>query len=339
MPGPGDTAHIIRAPNHLGDLVMALPALERAGTADVLLVRGLVPLLAMSGVQGEVLPLDRGLRGLVRAAGQLRNRRYRRGTLLTPSLSSALVFAAAGIPERRGTATDARSALLTDRLRPDRLAGWHRSGAYHVLVTGDPPPGPLTPRLVVAEAARERWRRLSGNLQGPLVGLFPGSNAASRRWPAGRYRALADRMAGKGFRVVVFGGPQERELTAEVAAGGALDLGGRTDLPLLAAGLAECTVLVTNDSGPLHLAAAVGTPTLSLWGPGDPSVTGPLGAGHRLLRHPELRCVPCVKNACPRSGRGDILPDAKEECLALIGVDEVAEAAEQAVSIRHPMPG
>ena len=128
------------------------------------------------------------------------------------------------------------------------------------------------------------------------------------------------------MRVLVFGGPQERRLTAQVAGEAAVDLGGRTDLPMLAAGLAECALLVSNDSGPMHLAAAVGTPTVTLQGPADPAVTRPLGGRHVMLRHPELPCVPCVKNVCPRRGRGYVLPDATRECLRLISVDDALGA-------------
>jgi ADP-heptose:LPS heptosyltransferase len=137
---------------------------------------------------------------------------------------------------------------------------------------------------------------------------------------------LVRRLAGDGIRVVVFGGPQERALGAAVAGGVALDVAGRTDLPLLAAGLADCDLVITIDSGPMHLAAAVGTPTISLWGAGNPTVTGPGGAGHELLRHAELPCVPCGKNVCPRKGRGHVLEDAERECLRLIDVATVEAA-------------
>jgi ADP-heptose:LPS heptosyltransferase len=93
-------------------------------------------------------------------------------------------------------------------------------------------------------------------------------------------------------------------------------------VPLLAAGLASCDLVISNDSGPLHLAAAVGTRTISLWGAGDPARTGP-PPGHTVLRDRRLFCLECVKNQCPRSGPGYILPDAYMECMQLISVDDV----------------
>jgi lipopolysaccharide heptosyltransferase II len=318
---------VIRAPNHLGDLVMSLPALEAAGEADIVLPRGLAPLLGLSTVRGTSLPFDRGPRGFLRAIRALRARRYRRGVLLPPSLSSALLFALGGVAERRGTSTDRRGPLLTDGLPRARLAGLHRSAQYHFLVTGAPPASPLIPRLEVGEYLRDRFRALLPDVNAPLVGLFPGSNAPSRRWPVTRFATLAGRLRAAGALVVVFGGPAERAVTAAVAEGGAVDLGGRTDLLLLAAGLATCELVISNDSGPLHVAAAVGTRTLSFWGAGDPAITGPPRGPHHLLRHPELFCVPCIKNVCPRSGPGSFLADAHNECLHLIDVDEADAAA------------
>lgn len=317
---------IVRAPNHLGDLVMALPALRATGGADVMVVRGLIPILEMAELAGRILPLDRDTGGFWRAARTLREAHYERGILLPPSLSSALLFTAGKVGTRRGTPANGRRLLLHDVVALDATTRTHRSSAYYLVVTGSAPDEVPIPTVSVPDEALERFRSLAGPLQGAVIGLFPGSNAPSRRWDADRYASLARRLAREGARVFVFGGPGEQRLTASVAGEVAVDLGGRTDLPLLAAGLASCRVVVTNDSGPMHLAAAVGTPTLSLQGPADPAVTRPLGAGHRMLRHPELPCVPCVKNECPRSGRGYVLPDATRECLRLITVDDAVAA-------------
>ena len=299
------TADIVRAPNHLGDLVLSLPAL-RAANADVLVLGSLAPLLALAGLGGRIVPLTRGLAGTMAAARALRAARYKRGVLLPPSFSSALIFALGGVAGRRGADTNSRRLLLTDPVPPSALAGLHRATQYMVLI-GAPAALP-TPRLDVP-------RRVGGE---PVIGVFPGGNAASRRWDPERFAELVRRLATGGRRIVVFGGPNERELTARVAGTAAVDLGGQTDLAQLATGIASCDLLVTNDTGPLHLAAAVGTPTVSMWGAGDPRVTGPLGAGHRMLRHPELSCVPCTKNECPLV--------VQNQCLSLITVDEVEAA-------------
>lgn len=318
---------VIRAPNHLGDLIMALPAISAAGPADVVLPRGLAPLAALARFEGGLIELERGTAGFARAAGHLRRGRYRRGILLTPSFSSALLFLLGRVQGRRGLATDGRRLLLQDAVVSSEAEGRHRGCVYHLLVTGAAPEQPPEPRLTVPPEVRERWRRLAGPRTGWTVGLFPGSNASSRRWDPYRYAELARRLAARGARLIVFGGRGERELTRIVAGDVAFDAGGRTDLPLLAAGLAECDILITNDSGPLHLGAAVGTPTVSLWGAGDPAVTGVPGPPHRMLRRADLPCVPCVKNACPRSGEGYLLPKAERECLQLIEVQDVLAVA------------
>jgi heptosyltransferase-2 len=320
---------IVRAPNHLGDLVMSLPALHQADAAAIVVPRGLAPLLAMAELDAAAIPLDRGTRGLIRAAARVRQGAFSRGILLTPSFSSALLFRLGAVSELRGTATDARDTLLHDVVPMDRLRGLHRTIVYTILVTGVAPARPLTPVVRVAPALAESWRALAGEPGSRMIGIFPGSNAPSRRWDADRFAALASSLAVAGYRVVIFGGPGETALTRAVAGSSAFDAGGRTDLPLLAAGLAACHILVTNDSGPLHLAAAVGTRTVSLWGAGNPLATGVSGAGHTMLRRPDLPCVPCVKNTCPRHGAGTFLPNAERECLRLIEVSDVLNAVQQ----------
>jgi ADP-heptose:LPS heptosyltransferase len=132
--------------------------------------------------------------------------------------------------------------------------------------------------------------------------------------------------------VLVLGGPGDEGLTEVVASAGAafgdcVDLGGRTDLEGLARVLRGCDALVTNDTGPMHLAAALGTPVVALEGPADIRQTRPLGSRVRLVGRFDLPCVPCVKNRCPRSGPGTELADARNECMWLISVDDVEQAA------------
>lgn len=349
---------VVRAPNHLGDLVLALPAL-RSAAGDVVVVEPLAALTAMGLAATRVIPLARGPRGFVRVARELRASGYRRGVLLTRAFSAALLFRAGAVAKLRGTATDGRSFLLEEALDPAQLRGRHRALQYlelvgalphaNVRLRGDPgalphanirlrgdpraaPQGAVDSPLLVPPAADvEAWHERLSVCGRPLLGIAPGSKATSRRWPAERFVTLVERLRALGVGVAVFGGPHERALTARVSAGPArtaraADLGGQTDLRALAVAFRACDLVVANDSGPMHLAAAVGTPTLSLWGAGDPVETAPLGSDHRRLVHAELSCVPCVKNECPRRGAGEILARAERECLALISVEEVMEA-------------
>jgi ADP-heptose:LPS heptosyltransferase len=264
---------IIRVPNHLGDLIMALPALAAAPDADIVVARWLLPITDMLGRASRVIPLDRGTRGLLRAAGEVRRRRCGSGVLLPPSFSSALLFRLGGVRHIRGTATDGRRLLLSDAVPVTRIRDRHRTLVYHDLVTGSREVASgsaaeggsgagaaatagvhsvdlsriprLRPRLPVPAQARERWeaelRRLAGGVRGAggagaaagsagaggaAVGIFPGSNARSRRWDAERFAALAQGLAEQGVAVLVFGAPSEQAITAAVPGTWAVDLGG-----------------------------------------------------------------------------------------------------------------
>jgi heptosyltransferase II len=324
---PLELPDVIRPPNHLGDFIMALPALDAAPEAAVVLTRWLTPLAGLLGRRAPVVPLDRGRAGLLSAARELRGMRRRFGVLLPPSFSSALLFRLGRVRRVRGAATDRRSLLLDERVPRSRLAQRHRTELYLELVTGRAPASRPVPRLPLPAELVARWRDVAGPPAGPVVGIFPGSNAPARRWDAGRFAAVCRSLAGQGVRVYVFGTAAEAAITREVAGTAGLDMGGRTDLPMLAAALSSCDILVTNDSGPMHLAAAVGTRTLVVGGPADTVETAPGGTGHEYLQRLDLPCVPCVHNRCPRRGAGFILPEAERECLRLIQPPEVTETA------------
>ncbi len=320
--------------------MLALPALQHAAGAEmaagrrlcVQVVAGLVPVLELAGVDADVIPM-RHRRAILSEARRLRSVGARRGVLLTPSASSAVIFRAAGLRERRGTAGGWRTRLLTDPVDRKPLLAGHRVSEFLFLLGGEVEADPPAPRLAPPAQSGDgpdAWVRGDG----PVVALFPGANGESRRWPTSRFAELAARLAARDREVLVLGGPGEEVLTGEVAGSGAVkgsctDLGGRTDLRQLAAVLSKCDVLVTNDTGPMHLAAALGRPLVALEGPADVSQTRPLGSRVRLVGRFDLPCVPCVKNSCPRSGRGTVLPDADRECMRLITVDEVERAVEE----------
>ncbi len=319
----------MRAPNHLGDVVAALPAVVADG-ADVLVLRGLAPIVEMSGTRGEVVAFDRGMGGFARAVRELRRRGYDEGVLLTPAFSAAWLMRWGGVRRLRGTATDARSALLTERISPESLRPYHRIDAYKLLLGQVPAGEPVAQRLVPPAERRERWRAAIGP-GSPIVGVVPGSNAPARRWPVERFAAVARMLGDRGARVVVMGGAGEVGLTAQVSAAcqGALDVGGRTDLTDLAALLSLCDLVVTNDTGSMHLAGAVGTRTVSLWGPSDPDEVRQVGAPDVRVTGAALPCKPCRRNHCARRGAGTVLPDAHEECMRLIEIEAVLAAADE----------
>ncbi len=135
-----------------------------------------------------------------------------------------------------------------------------------------------------------------------VVALNPGASFRIKCWPPRRFAQLGERLAHElGAGIILVGGGGERDLAEEICAGmthSPLDLVGRTDLMQLGAVLKRCALLVSGDTGPMHMATAVGTPVIALFGAIDPERTGPVGEGHMIIRHGEIPCVPCVAKEC-----------------------------------------
>ena len=162
-------------------------------------------------------------------------------------------------------------------------------------------------RLIVsADGRRGLQTLLSAGLSHPLVVLHPGAtNGEAKRWPLPYWKTLVSRLIGAGTTVVLAGGPADRHLAQAVVAGVStqpgdstrrpIDLTGRTTLPALLALLEQADVLVSGDSGPLHLAIALGRPTVAIFGPTDPIVSGPYRAPKTVLLRHDLPCSPCYR--------------------------------------------
>jgi heptosyltransferase-2/heptosyltransferase-3 len=167
----------------------------------------------------------------------------------------------------------------------------------------------------------------------PLVLLHPGTGGPAKLWFAERWAAVADALQAAGARLVLTGGPDELALVGEVAGAmrsAVLTLAGQTSVGQLAALMRRAALVLGVDSGPLHLAAAQGVPTLHLYGPGDAGRFGPWGdpARHVVLRA-DLWCSPCgVFAACPRGL-------ARPECMELIDATQVAERACAMLAAAH----
>jgi ADP-heptose:LPS heptosyltransferase len=152
----------------------------------------------------------------------------------------------------------------------------------------------------------------------PYVVVHPGASVPARAWAPHSFAELVRRLAGDGWAVVVTGSPGETAMTAEVAGDAAVDLGGRTDLGGMARVLAGARAMVVANTGPAHLAAAVGVPVVSLFAPTVPaSRWRPWGVAHVLLGDQEIACAGCRARVCPVAGH---------PCLASVGVDDAAEA-------------
>jgi heptosyltransferase-2 len=322
----------------LGDVVLTLPLIDAvrhrfAGAhIAVLTVPAHAPLLRQQpGVQA-VIPYDkrgaqRGLRGLLRTVQHVRAQRY--DVVLSPhrSLRSALIVACSGSPQRLGFAQwFTRWAYTATVSRPAAAHEVERN--LRLLAALDPSAVPARGRLTltVAPAARQKAMEQLASYgvesTATVVGLLPGSQWGTKRWPAERFAALIERLAGDlQRRFVLFGSPQERPLAQSIAAAchvPVCNLVGKTTVQELPAYLERCTVVVSNDTGPMHMAAALGKPILVLYGPTTPALGfSPYGVRWEEASVP-LECRPCHAHGpqcCPLS---------HWRCMLDLSVDQVA---------------
>ena len=256
---------MVIAPNWLGDAVMALPAIadvrraEPAASIAVAARPSVAPLFALVREVDEVITLQKD--GPPPLAG------CEAALLLPNSFHSALMVARAGVPERWGYRTDWRALLLTRAVRAP--SGVHQVEYYRQLVRAlGFPNGPPAPRIDVTHELRDAGtralRQAGWDGRTPLVALAPGAAYGSaKRWPPQAFADLAAGLAEEGIGAVLVGAAADRETASDVLrllAGRATSINvvGTTDIPTLAAVLVNCRALVANDSGALHLAAALG---------------------------------------------------------------------------------
>lgn len=323
---------LVASPNWLGDAVLALPALANLrrsfpGARISLLVRPwLSQLFQSSPFIDELVELPR--KGeLLWAATALRQRDYELALLLPNSFRTALISRLAGIPHRVGYVADGRGPLLTVGVCPTGGKALHQADSYLGLLQALKwdawwrPTECLLPPGSDAEA-----EKLLTDLRLPshalFIGMTPGAAyGTAKRWPADRFAAAADLLIESlGATILLFGSQREASLTRAIRErmrGTAIDLGGRTTLTELAGLLSRCAMLLTNDTGAMHLASALGIPCVALFGPTDPRRTGPLGSGHLVLHDPPA-CSPCRYRDCPIDHR----------CMQTLDVEGVVAAAE-----------
>ncbi len=329
---------LIKAPNWLGDCVFAAPAAGKlkadhpAARISVLAKDSLAPFWELVPGVDAVIGYEKrrgwaGLRAAAATVAGLRRERYDLAVIFPRSFSSALWCFTAGIAERRGYAAEGRRLLLNRVVEPKTDYRQTPRVDYYYALVGDPGKDRPRPRLEIPEReieeARDQLRRLVGSdrIENP-VGLHPGGYYGSaKRWPVEHFSRLARRLARSGRTVLVFGGQGDRETAGKIVSGapsGVWSLAGETGLKRLAALLKLCRVVVANDSGPLHLAAAVETAVVGLFGSTNPVATGPRGKAVRVI-YRGLPCSPCLLRTCPKG----------LECMVSIGVEEVMAAVEE----------
>jgi len=323
-------SRVVIAPNWIGDSVMSLPfvrALRRAYPGDRLAVlarRGPAAIFRAEGSADQILTRS----GFLRDIALLRGGRFTQAWLLPNSLRAALLAWSGGIGERIGYATDHRASLLTLALAPPSGVR-HQLRDYDELLTARGVALDLeAPRLSISGDRSQRALRAlaAAGLEspGPLALLAPGAAFGwTKRWPAERFSALSDRLAASGYAVGLVVGPGEEELGNTIASQAKVSppvLGLDLDPAELGALLARARVVVANDSGAMHLAAAVGTPVVAFFGPTDPGRTAPTGSPAKILDR-YVFCSPCFLKECPYG----------HECMREIGVEDALRAVEELV--------
>lgn len=301
---------VVRSPNWLGDACMALPAVRalKQGRPDLrLTVFGPEKLRDLWISQPEVDDYvgKAGKEGLFSASARLRGTgvRYDAGILFTNSTRSTLEFWLAGIPRLVGYRGSIRSWFLNQQC-PEPPAGrppLHHMEKYLRIIAHA---GGATQDPALRAPARPSGPRTAGGATLRL-GLCAGAEyGQAKRWPLERYAQAADEISARlpqPAEWLFFGAPGEKAmgetLSVQVTAAHR-NLVGRTTLAELIAELRTCDLLLTNDTGTMHLAAALGVPTVSIFGSTEPSLTGPVGDPHRVLRH-HVPCSPCFKRECP----------------------------------------
>jgi heptosyltransferase-2 len=305
-------------PNWLGDVVMSLPALDELRDHGTLVAVGrsaFLDLLADDGRIDAAVPHDRGgrwgLSSTWKAARRCGRHRPDLAVVFTPSARGAALAAAAGAPRRRGLTTGVPRLLLNEVRRPRGAPrSQHLADTWLALAreASDAASGSAVPRYRAGARGRAGLTRLRERLELPsaraFVTLAPGAiYGPTKRWPQEHFVELADRLRQtRGWTSVIVGGshPQEQELADGIAGRcGGVSTAGATDLPTLAALLSESAAFVGNDSGAMHLAAAVGIPCVGIFGSTSPMWTGPRGAAATSCGPHPVDCAPCFRRSCP----------------------------------------
>src|SRR5262245_25854205 len=284
----------------------------------------------MPGVRaGIVCDLPRSRLALAKQwslAAQFRDRGYRTALVMPRTWKAALAPTLAAIPERVGFVGEARFGLINRwRWGEKALPRFIDKNAALALPDGAPlPPEWPVPQLRVPPDEAGRWRQANGLGSGPSIALGPGSVGASKRWT--HYAEAARLFADQGFDVWVVGGPGEKALAQEIiSAGGSRvrDLTGN-DLRNGVLAMASASVAISNDSGLMHIAAAVGTPTMGIFGPTGPYLWAPLnGLAATVQTKTQLSCQPCQRTVCTQNDH---------RCMRDIAARDIVEIAQRVLA-------
>lgn len=339
---PSPRRVVVLQTSFLGDSLLTLPLLRRlkeslpGATLAVLTLPKHAAVFGGNAWVDEVLLDDKrgehaGLAGLWRSARRLKDRAFDLAVIPHRSLRSALLAYLAGVPRRVGFSSSAGSFLLTDRVPFSWLAhDLERNLALARPLGAASAPAQDEERYIEPPAPGPELSRLLGEQglspAGRLAGVHPGAAWSTKRWPPERFAQICLRLARAGLKPVLVGGPGDAPLGAGIArASGAADLTGHTSLEDLKSLMGRFSLFVTNDSGPMHLAAAAGVPVVAVFGATTRELGFfPYGAAHRVVEA-ELSCRPCGLHGARACPQGHFL------CMRLVTVDRVWDACRAAL--------
>lgn len=323
---------IIRMPNWVGDLVMATPILADLREAfpkasiTAMCKSPICELLSTDPSIDELFCFTKPVNSFVRREDQrdiiskIQAGHFDLGILLTNSFSSAWWFWQGNVKRRLGYRNGLRNLLLTDAVKRSKTK-MHQVDIYkNLLESVGVSHSNTAPRLFVTDKELIDSKSLlfqRGYQKGkPLIGMNPGAAYGSAKcWPADRFRSLCLELLKDDVYIVFFGDASGGSLIKEICQGlppQVMNLAGSTSLRELACLIKDCTVFVTNDSGPMHIASAFNVPLVALFGSTDEIVTGPFGQSQSVINK-QVSCSPCLKRKCPIDFR----------CMTQISVAEV----------------
>ena len=334
---------LIRSTNWVGDAILTTPALRavRKNFPDAkisLLAKPWVePVFYHNPSVDILLRYDEkgrhgGWIGKVRLAKDLRQGKYDLAVLFQNAFEAALISFLAGIPNRLGYSTDGRRFLLTYPVRRNpAFKRFHETAYYLGILQGAGLVAERTKLTLVISKKERRWAEKTvtehrENGKKPIVGISPGATFGSaKRWYPERYAMLCDKIYEFcQAHILIFGGSKERAIGNDMARlmkYPATNLCGATNLRQAMALIERCQLFVTNDSGLMHVAAALDIPLIAIFGSTNPTTTGPLGPSSNTVRVP-VSCSPCLKPECPTD----------HQCMKAITVDMVYRLAEEFLS-------
>ncbi|MEA3280294.1 MAG: lipopolysaccharide heptosyltransferase II [Thermodesulfobacteriota bacterium] len=329
---------LIRSTNWIGDAVMTTPAIRAIrknfpnAEISILAKPWVAPLFESSPYVDNLLIYDsagkhKGLAGKLRLARELKKYRFDAAILLQNAIEAAIIAFFAGIPCRIGYNTDARGFLLTHPVPcTPQIKKIHQTGYYLGILQGV---GLKTDGLELDLVVDKKYQKRSAEIleehgisrKEMLVGINPSATfGPAKQWFPERYAALSDKIHEVfGARILLFGGPGDRELGARISRmmqHPPVDLCGKTDLEEALALINMCNLFITNDSGLMHVAAALDVPLIAIFGSTNSVTTGPQSQRSKIVRVP-IKCSPCLKPECP---------EGHLKCMDQIDVDMVFEA-------------